>query len=229
MVEDLAAPDPVGLVALDRAGQAGPAHRAAAAVHLGLLQVGGLLGEPQLRVLTLAREQFVEGSGPPGEQDQGDKRHGALPAAASRPGRRVVAGLVPAGHPVGVHDVGIPGVSRQRFGLRPARSVTALADLSHERVSFARGSEHAGNTTKAPGAGASPESGHVRWNLPRRRGTAGPERPHPLVCTCAFGRKTSRYTMFPEAGHWPAAPGGSDDRLPAAGGMITSPEILSDG
>ena len=25
------------------------------------------------------------------------------------------------------------------------------------------------------------------------------------------------------------APGGSDDRLPAAGGMITSPEILSDG
>jgi hypothetical protein len=35
--------------------------------------------------------------------------------------------------------------------------------------------------------------------------------------------------MFREAGHWPAAPGGSDDRLPAAGGMMTSPEILSDG
>jgi hypothetical protein len=35
--------------------------------------------------------------------------------------------------------------------------------------------------------------------------------------------------MICEAGHGPAAPGGSDDRLPAAGGMIKSPEILSDG
>jgi hypothetical protein len=34
--------------------------------------------------------------------------------------------------------------------------------------------------------------------------------------------------MFREAGHWPA-PGGYDDRLPAAGGMIKFPEILSDG
>jgi hypothetical protein len=29
--------------------------------------------------------------------------------------------------------------------------------------------------------------------------------------------------------HGPAAPGGNDDRLPAAGGMIKFPEILSDG
>jgi hypothetical protein len=35
--------------------------------------------------------------------------------------------------------------------------------------------------------------------------------------------------MFGEAGPWPAAPGGHDDRLPAADGMIKSPEILSDG
>jgi hypothetical protein len=35
--------------------------------------------------------------------------------------------------------------------------------------------------------------------------------------------------MAGEAGPWPAAPGGYDDRLPAAGGMINSPEILSDG
>jgi hypothetical protein len=35
--------------------------------------------------------------------------------------------------------------------------------------------------------------------------------------------------MFGEAGQWPAAPGDYDDRLPAAGGMIKSPEILSDG
>jgi hypothetical protein len=34
--------------------------------------------------------------------------------------------------------------------------------------------------------------------------------------------------MFREAGQWPAAPGGYDDRLPA-GGMIKFPEILSDG
>jgi len=46
-----------------------------------------------------------------------------LPAAASRPGRRVVAGLLPAGNPMGVHDVGIPRISRQRPGLSPARSV----------------------------------------------------------------------------------------------------------
>jgi hypothetical protein len=35
--------------------------------------------------------------------------------------------------------------------------------------------------------------------------------------------------MFREAGQWPAAPGGHDDRLPATGGMIRFPEILSDG
>jgi hypothetical protein len=35
--------------------------------------------------------------------------------------------------------------------------------------------------------------------------------------------------MFCEAGQWPAAPGGYDDRLPAAGGMIKFSEILSDG
>jgi hypothetical protein len=35
--------------------------------------------------------------------------------------------------------------------------------------------------------------------------------------------------MFREAGPWPAAPGGNDDRLPAAGGMIRFPEILNDG
>ena len=52
------------------------------------------------------------------QQHQGDKRHGALPAAPRQTGRRVVAGLVQAGHPVGVHDVGIPGVSGQWRGLR---------------------------------------------------------------------------------------------------------------
>jgi hypothetical protein len=35
--------------------------------------------------------------------------------------------------------------------------------------------------------------------------------------------------MFREAGPWPAAPGGYDDRLQAAGGMNRFPEILSDG
>jgi hypothetical protein len=35
--------------------------------------------------------------------------------------------------------------------------------------------------------------------------------------------------MFGEAGQWPAVPGGYHDRLPAAGGMIRFPEILSDG
>src|SRR6185437_7783688 len=166
-----------------------------------------------------------------GQQDQGDKRHGALPAAASRTGRRVVAGLPSAGHPVGVHDVGIPGVSRQQLGLRPTRSVTALADLSHERVSFARGSGHAGNTTKAPRAGASPESGHVRWNLPRRRGTAGPEGAAPSRTRSAgvpSGEIGPGYDVL-RGRHGPAAPGGNDDRLPAAGGMSKSPGIMSDG
>jgi hypothetical protein len=85
-----------------------------AAVRLGLLQVGGLLREPQLRVLALARQQAVQDSGAAGQHDQGNNRHDALPPAASRPGRRVVAGLLRAGNPVGVHDVGIPRIGRAR-------------------------------------------------------------------------------------------------------------------
>jgi len=33
--------------------------------------------------------------------------------------------------------------------------------------------------------------------------------------------------MFREAGQWPAAPGGYDDRLPAAGGMIASQLVIT--
>jgi len=46
----------------------------------------------------------------------------------------MVAGLLPVGDPVSVHDVGIPRISRQRPGLPAARSMTALAflDLSHQ-------------------------------------------------------------------------------------------------
>src|SRR3954453_472421 len=59
-LEDLAAPDPPGLAAVQRAGQAGRAHRAVGAEGLGELQLRRALGEPQPRVLDPARQR-----GPP--------------------------------------------------------------------------------------------------------------------------------------------------------------------
>src|SRR6266536_3102038 len=54
-LEDLPAPDSPGLATLEGAGEAGETGRAVPAVLLGQLQVGRVLGEPQIRVLDPAR------------------------------------------------------------------------------------------------------------------------------------------------------------------------------
>ena len=68
--EDLAAPHPVGFVPFDRAGEADAAYRAGLAVCLGELQLSWQAREPQLRVLTAARQQLIQCSCLRRQQDQ---------------------------------------------------------------------------------------------------------------------------------------------------------------
>src|SRR5205085_12138558 len=70
LLEDLAAPDAARLAALDRACQARPPQRARLAAGLGQLEVGRLIGEPQLRVVA-ARQRIAEVSGSPSQCGQG--------------------------------------------------------------------------------------------------------------------------------------------------------------
>jgi len=58
--EDLAAPDPVGFVSLDRAGEADAAYWAELAVCLSETQLSWQVREPQLRVLAAARQQLIQ-------------------------------------------------------------------------------------------------------------------------------------------------------------------------
>ena len=53
-VEDLATPDPGGLLALDRPGQAAALNRAAAAKFLRPLEPPRFVGEPQVTIVCLA-------------------------------------------------------------------------------------------------------------------------------------------------------------------------------
>jgi hypothetical protein len=62
-VEDLAAPDSAWFGAFERAGQAGCAQRALLAVCLGLLKLGGQVGEPQLAVSAAARQWLSQRGG----------------------------------------------------------------------------------------------------------------------------------------------------------------------
>jgi hypothetical protein len=66
LVEDLAAPDSAWLATFERAGQAGRAQRALLAVGLGLLKLGGHLGEPQLPSSALARQRVSQRGMRPG-------------------------------------------------------------------------------------------------------------------------------------------------------------------
>src|SRR5215468_5656753 len=77
-VEDLAAPDPAGLTAFERAGEAESADGARPAVRLGQLQVGRQLRKPQLRVLALAWQRPVYFCGLFGLNGEGAKRHGVV-------------------------------------------------------------------------------------------------------------------------------------------------------
>jgi hypothetical protein len=142
--EDLAAPDPVGFVSLDCAGQAGRAHRAGPAVCLGELQVGRHVREPQLRVLAVARQRVIQCRCLHSQQDQGaghdllppgDRRGGVVAAGPHPAGTRTAAAT---GDPVGVHDVRVARVDGQR--LLPAAGRSAMApgplDLFHVRPSF---------------------------------------------------------------------------------------------
>ena len=83
-VEDLAAPDPAGLPAFDRAGEAESADGTGPAVRLGQLQVGRQLREPQLRVLALAWQQPAYCQGLFGLTGEGAKGHGVILAAGAR-------------------------------------------------------------------------------------------------------------------------------------------------
>src|SRR5690349_21634663 len=65
-LEDLAAPDAARLAALHRAGQARQPQRACLAAELGQLEVGRLVGEPQLRVVA-TRQRLAEVSGSPSQ------------------------------------------------------------------------------------------------------------------------------------------------------------------
>src|SRR5690606_21965129 len=58
--EDLAAPDAPGLGAFDRAGEAALEERAGLAQRLGLLDLGLLLGEPELGVVHAARNEVAD-------------------------------------------------------------------------------------------------------------------------------------------------------------------------
>jgi len=148
--EDLAAPDPVGFAAFDRSGQARSAQRAGPAMRPGQLQVGWQAGEPQLRVLALARQQPVQCLRLAGEHGHGGDGHDLLPVAVGRPGADRPGWPRPAGPGtgrmagglMGAHDVGIARVVWQRR-LPPAfRPVTALgdADLPHLWLSSGPGS-----------------------------------------------------------------------------------------
>jgi hypothetical protein len=134
---------PVGFASFDRAGQAGPAHRAGLAVFLGELQVGRLVREPQLRVLAVARRRVIQCLCPRHQQDQG-AGHDLLPSGDRR-GGVVAAGPHPAGtrtaatrDPVGVHDVRVTRVEGQRFLPPAGRSAIGLGplDLFHVTPPF---------------------------------------------------------------------------------------------
>src|SRR4029077_18329919 len=137
----------------------------------------------------------------------------ALPPAASRPGRRVIAGLLPAGNPVGVHDVGIPRIGRQRPRLPPARSMTALAflDLSHEQFSSRPATGPAasplattgtlGTLRRHPASGRHPKvdmaGGIFRGGGEQPSGGIGPsgaELPSGIRCFARAGRDLRRLT-----------------------------------
>jgi hypothetical protein len=60
--EDLAAPDAARLGALERARQAGLAQGARPARRLGQLEVGGLLGEPEVRIIAAGQRPGEPGS-----------------------------------------------------------------------------------------------------------------------------------------------------------------------
>jgi hypothetical protein len=141
--EDLAAPDPVGFVSFDRAGQAGPAHRAGLAVFLGELKVGRLVREPQLRVLAVARQRVLQCLCPGHQQDQGaghdllppgDRRGGVVAAGPHPAGTRTAA----TGDPVGVHDIRVARVQGQRLVPPAGRPAMALGplDLFHARPPY---------------------------------------------------------------------------------------------
>lgn len=60
LVEDLAAPDAAWFGAFERAGQAGRAQRAGPAMRLGLLKLGGQLGEPQIAGYAVAGQRLSQ-------------------------------------------------------------------------------------------------------------------------------------------------------------------------
>jgi hypothetical protein len=64
LLEDLPAPHAPRFFAFESVGQTGPADRACGTQGLGLLEIGRVLGEPQIRVAGVARQQgFIEPDG----------------------------------------------------------------------------------------------------------------------------------------------------------------------
>ncbi len=62
-VEDLATPDPGGLLALDRAGQAVAQNRATGTEFFRALELPRLVGEPKLRIVYLAGQPGLSARG----------------------------------------------------------------------------------------------------------------------------------------------------------------------
>jgi hypothetical protein len=121
--------------------------------------------------------------------ERGARRGPCPPRHADPSPRRVVrlrtrSFLPSAGHPVSVHDVGIPRIGRQRHGLPSARPATGLGlvDLPHRRSPLsacnhrARNRWHARNITEAPWLVRHPKVDSSGGIFRGRRGTRGSAR-----------------------------------------------------
>src|SRR5438270_9912682 len=78
LLEDLTAPDAERFCPLDRPRQARPPQRASLAYRLGQLEIGRMLGEPQLPVVATG-QRIAQVSGSPSQRGQRDARHVASP------------------------------------------------------------------------------------------------------------------------------------------------------